>query len=46
MKQRSIKVDGVVYIKTALFGNWKAKNIFRNRKRYNRKRDKSTTSND
>lgn len=35
-----IKVDGKVYAKTLAFGNWKAKSVFKNRKKYDRRKNK------
>ena len=36
-----IQVDGRSFQKTRLFGNWQAKVVFRNKKSYNRKKEKS-----
>jgi hypothetical protein len=37
---KTIKVDGRVYKKTAQFGNRSYKTIFKNRKAYDRKKEK------
>ena len=36
-----IKIDGKVYAKTIAFGNRKAKSVFKNRKKYDRRKSKS-----
>jgi len=37
---KTIKVDGKVYAKTPIFGNRKSKVVFKNHKKYNRKKIK------
>ena len=40
MKTNLVKVEGKVYAKTLTFGNQKAKTVFKNRKKYDRNKDK------
>lgn len=45
MKTNLVRVEGKVYAKTLTFGNQKAKIVFKNRKKYDRNKDKRTWQN-
>jgi hypothetical protein len=40
-----IRVDGKAYAKSLQFGNWRAKTVHKNRKHYDRKRQKNVDLN-
>jgi hypothetical protein len=40
MKTNLVRIDGKVYAKTLTFGNQKTKTVFKNRKKYDRNKEK------
>jgi len=43
LNENLVKCGDKVYAKTLVFGNWKAKSVFKNRKAYDRNKNKSSS---